>query len=169
MSFLATSAHSHSRQRVLAPVHSPGDRSADCTGTDLRFQLSSILRVVAKVFRLLIPILVTKLGVVHHTVRPWPAVWPNHLPRSRHKAVRGLSASITPARMRAKRLGVCMVLGIAPSDDSRCKSGIQPRADENQYRRGQQDDSIVATQAEGARAASKHKSAQSIDHVRQGI
>src|ERR1035441_90460 len=62
MSFVRTAAHSLSRQRVSAPVHSPGDRSSDCTGTDLRLQLSSILRVVVKVFCLLIPILVTKFG-----------------------------------------------------------------------------------------------------------
>ena len=82
---------------------------------------------------------------------------------------RRFSASNAPARMRAKRLGVCMILGIVPSDDLRCKSGIQPRANENQYRCGQEDDGIVATQTEGARAAGKHESAQSIDHVGQGI
>jgi hypothetical protein len=47
--------------------------------------------------------------------------------------------------------------------------GIQSRPNEDQDRRGQQDDSIVATQAEAACAAGKHASAQGIDDVRQGI
>ena len=52
---------------------------------------------------------------------------------------------------------------------SRCKTGIQAGANEDQDGCGQKDDSIVAAQTERARAAREHASAQGIDHVRQGI
>src|ERR1017187_8208562 len=42
----------------------------------------------------------------------------------------------------------------------RCKMGIQSGANEDQNGRGQDDDSIVLTQTEGARAAGKHESAR---------
>ena len=51
----------------------------------------------------------------------------------------------------------------------RCKPGIQSRANEDQHGRGQEDDSIVETQSEAARAAGKHESAQGIDDVGQRI
>src|SRR5664280_1709577 len=51
----------------------------------------------------------------------------------------------------------------------RCKMRIQSGADKDQDGCGQEDDRIVATQTEGARAAGKHESAQGIDDVGQRI
>ncbi len=55
------------------------------------------------------------------------------------------------------------------NDALSCQSRIQSRADEDQDGRGQEDDRIVETQTEGARAAGKHESAQGIDDVGQRI
>ena len=51
----------------------------------------------------------------------------------------------------------------------RCQMGIQSGGYEYQDGRGQKDDSIVETQTEGARAASKHDSAHCINDICQRI
>ena len=51
-----------------------GDRSAEWVGTDVRSELSSLIRIVVKVFRPLLPVLVPKLGLLHGALRTWPAV-----------------------------------------------------------------------------------------------
>ena len=51
----------------------------------------------------------------------------------------------------------------------RGKPRIQSRTNEDHDGRGQEDNSIVATQAEAARAAGKHASAQGIDNIGQRI
>ena len=79
---------------------------------------------------------------------------------------RRFGASTAPRRTGVKRVGAFIPF---PSYALRCKSGIQSRANEDQDGRGQEDDSIVVTQTEGARAAGKHESAQGIDDVGQGI
>src|ERR1017187_10724706 len=51
---------------------------------------------------------------------------------------------------------ISSVVGHALACPLRCQMGIQSGANEDQDDRGQEDDGIVMTQAEGARAAGKH-------------
>ena len=48
---------------------SPSDRGADYAGTDVRSELSALIRIVGKVFRRLVPVLLPKLGLVDSALR----------------------------------------------------------------------------------------------------